>query len=239
MKIKLVNDIQSVAAAIALGAVGLGFAPSATAASSYDATSDFTLSILNSSAPSGWTVTATGSLEDDRISGNGSATNDYRLADITLTDVGGFSQSASTSGSVSDGFVESTVRTNLDIMLNNTRNEAVTLAFQWALTTDASSVADPTGSADASAMVDVYDDPVTLVDIFSLIEVFGTQSDSCTAGCDGSFSIELAAGGSYQIFGVIDAMGGADAVIPVPAAVWLFGSGLLALIGIARRRQAA
>ena len=30
-----------------------------------------------------------------------------------------------------------------------------------------------------------------------------------------------------------------QAVVPVPAAVWLFGSGLLGLIGIARRKKAA
>jgi hypothetical protein len=30
-----------------------------------------------------------------------------------------------------------------------------------------------------------------------------------------------------------------DAVIPVPAAVWLFGSGLLGLVGVARRRKRA
>ncbi|HEN46860.1 MAG TPA: VPLPA-CTERM sorting domain-containing protein, partial [Mizugakiibacter sp.] len=28
------------------------------------------------------------------------------------------------------------------------------------------------------------------------------------------------------------------AVVPVPAAVWLFGSGLLGLIGMAKRREA-
>jgi len=28
-------------------------------------------------------------------------------------------------------------------------------------------------------------------------------------------------------------------IVPVPAAVWLFGSGLLGLIGIARRKEAA
>jgi len=33
--------------------------------------------------------------------------------------------------------------------------------------------------------------------------------------------------------------GGSHLVVPVPAAVWLFGSGLLGLIGIARRRKAA
>ena len=31
---------------------------------------------------------------------------------------------------------------------------------------------------------------------------------------------------------------GQTAVIPVPAAVWLFGSGLLGLVGIARRKKA-
>ena len=39
----------------------------------------------------------------------------------------------------------------------------------------------------------------------------------------------------------IDAVGAissAAPVIPIPAAVWLFGSGLLGLIGIARRKKA-
>ncbi len=30
---------------------------------------------------------------------------------------------------------------------------------------------------------------------------------------------------------------GFDAAVPVPAAIWLFGSGLLGLIGLARRRK--
>jgi len=32
--------------------------------------------------------------------------------------------------------------------------------------------------------------------------------------------------------------GNVGAVVPVPVAVWLFGSGLLGLLGLARRKQA-
>lgn len=39
-------------------------------------------------------------------------------------------------------------------------------------------------------------------------------------------------------FGSQDGGGGPPAAIPVPAAVWLFGSGLLGLVGVARRRRA-
>ena len=46
---------------------------------------------------------------------------------------------------------------------------------------------------------------------------------------DGAF-----AGVAYQLH-----MNGTVSAIPVPAAVWLFGSGLLGLVGVARRRKAA
>ena len=32
-------------------------------------------------------------------------------------------------------------------------------------------------------------------------------------------------------------LNGTAAVVPVPAAVWLFGSGLLGLVGVARRKK--
>lgn len=38
---------------------------------------------------------------------------------------------------------------------------------------------------------------------------------------------------------VDDAMHESVAIVPVPAAVWLFGSGLIGLIGIAEHRKAA
>jgi hypothetical protein len=51
----------------------------------------------------------------------------------------------------------------------------------------------------------------------------------------------------WQVDVLTDAIGITDVVrlsvvpsaVPVPPSVWLFGSGLLGLIGIARRRQAA
>ncbi len=54
----------------------------------------------------------------------------------------------------------------------------------------------------------------------------------------GSLKGDLTAG---RIEGVFDSTGivaklGSVAVVPVPAAVWLFGSGLIGLIGIARRK---
>jgi hypothetical protein len=37
----------------------------------------------------------------------------------------------------------------------------------------------------------------------------------------------------------LDSVSVAPQVVPVPAAVWLFGSGLLGLVGIARRKKKA
>lgn len=44
--------------------------------------------------------------------------------------------------------------------------------------------------------------------------------------------------GSGTFFGANDEIIGTAAVVPVPTAAWLFGSGLLGLIGIARRKKA-
>ena len=51
----------------------------------------------------------------------------------------------------------------------------------------------------------------------------------------GSFKGSL---GNWQISGIMGTNGNPSA-IPVPAAVWLFGSGLIGLAGIARRRKSA
>jgi len=61
---------------------------------------------------------------------------------------------------------------------------------------------------------------------------------------DGMTLAMLNNGLSWQLNYLIDEMGSTDLVrlsvvnaVPVPAAVWLFGSGLLGLIGFARRTR--
>ena len=77
---------------------------------------------------------------------------------------------------------------------------------------------------------------VALSDAFSNSSGVDLGSGMNTAS--GSFDIVLDPMAINNIGGFIDTFGSATAV-PVPAAVWLFGTGLLGLIGVARRKQAA
>jgi len=59
---------------------------------------------------------------------------------------------------------------------------------------------------------------------------------------DGIMGTPMATGGPFAGFNAnfnASMTGSPDAPVPVPAAVWLFGSGLLGLVGIARRKKKA
>ena len=78
-------------------------------------------------------------------------------------------------------------------------------------------------------------------------EVFeSTGTDMMSSGLLGALDIPLNIGFDFFGFSIESANGSVvstdfinTAEVPVPAAAWLFGSGLLALLGISRRKKAA
>ena len=233
-------DFRTFIAAIALGALSVGFAPAASAISTYDATAEFTLTLTNvvglvdgtpTQVTNGWEVTAFGDgvavLND---SGDATATGSVILVDpaVSLSILGSITQSSTSSGTATDGFASTDALTDLVISVDNFSGQGLQFSFEWSAVLEASA----TGDADANASLDFLDD-LGFVDI---LEIVSENTPDITTG--GSFSFILANGESNPISGFVDTFGSASAVIPVPAAVWLFGSGLLGLVGVARRRQA-
>jgi hypothetical protein len=77
-----------------------------------------------------------------------------------------------------------------------------------------------------------------VVGSFTGMEIYGDSGDdSQTLLTTLAFSVPMEQGDTIRMFAEGEAR--AESVVPVPAAVWLFGSGLLGMIGIARRRKAA
>ena len=87
---------------------------------------------------------------------------------------------------------------------------------------------------------------VGYVDRFWAIDNYGCSDVACDPASNLSGQLtkgfDVIAGNTYfvelELEAIADAFGGTPAVVPVPAAVWLFGSGLLGLVGVARRKKA-
>jgi len=76
------------------------------------------------------------------------------------------------------------------------------------------------------------DSPVPLSVTFNLNGVFGDETFTFT-GWDNLLYVEWVQEADFHQFDNI-----VVSVSSIPAAIWLFGSGLLGLIGIARRKKA-
>jgi hypothetical protein len=233
-------DLQTFTAAIALGALSVGFAPAASAISTYDALAEFTLTLTSvtdvTGAPvaDGWDVTALGKDfggADLTEIGDATATGSVSVVSpsVSLGIEDSIIQSSTSSGTAIDGTAATDALTDLDISVDNFSGQALTFSFDWSVVLEASA----TGDALANASVDFLDD-LGYVDI---LEIVTDKSQDINTG--GSFMFTLLNAESNPIAGFVDTFGEATAVIPVPAAVWLFGSGLLGLVGVARRRQAS
>ena len=83
--------------------------------------------------------------------------------------------------------------------------------------------------AGAFASIDSQDLPYGLVIGEPVTLSFSAQVDPTSVTSSGGFLTGFTASGTGEVQG---------AVVPVPAALWLFGSGLIGLIGIARRKKA-
>jgi hypothetical protein len=123
------------------------------------------------------------------------------------------------------GWARSNAYTNLELTLTNTSDIALTFSFDFEAILDAQ----VEGGAIAETGVFIDGPNNTYLDAFAF--------DTADVLLLGDFDLVVAAGQDATILVGVDSFG--EAFVPVPAAVWLFGSGLLGMIGIARRKQAA
>lgn len=80
------------------------------------------------------------------------------------------------------------------------------------------------------------DGVMDVIDLFASLGPFGSEPTGFIADPRGGFlvSIQHPADGNDALWRIYEA-----SPVPVPAAAWLFGSGLLGMIGVARRRKSA
>lgn len=231
------SNLYTLTTSLTLGALSLGFVPAATAASTYDATAEFALTLTNvtdlagAQVTSGWDVTAFGS-GDVFLSDSGVATADGTISVIdpavSLGIGDGATQASTASGTASNGTALTDALTELEISFDNFSGQALTFSFDYNVLLNA----EATGDAEALALVDMLDD-------LGFVDILASADDlSGPLALSSALSFTLEDGGFNLISGFVDSSGSASAV-PVPASVWLFGSGLLGLVGIARRKLAA
>ena len=239
------SDLRTLTAALTLGTLSIGFAPAAMAVSTYDAEASFSLTLSDVTDMTGATVTSGWSVEVDGFSwgvdlfefGDASASGTTSVIDpaVSLNILDWITQTSTASGTATNGDSWTDALTDLNIFVDNFSGQALTFSFYYDITAVAMAIGD---EAQANATVDMLDD-LGFVDILSIAAadaMFGSASaDNSQIG---SFAFTLLDGQFNTISGVVDSFGSASAV-PVPAAIWLFGSGLLGLVGIARRKQAA
>jgi hypothetical protein len=68
-----------------------------------------------------------------------------------------------------------------------------------------------------------------------VLNIMNADGSGVDLDSDGTLGTTMAAG---PFKGAPVGFSATPAAVPVPAAVWLFGSGLMGLVGIARRRKA-
>lgn len=240
------SNFRSLTAAFTLGALCIGFTPAAMAVSTYNAEAGFELTLTDvqnsfgAQETTGWDVNASGSVDTLSTNTTGPAANASGFASVvdpavSMNIADAITQTSTSNGTATNGSATTDVYTDLNITVTNNSGKALTFFFDFNVT----AIAEVTGdNAIADASVDILDD-YGYVDILAIASAgtqFGPSSDDDSM--NGTFEFMLSAGETNNISGLIDSYGDAVSTVPIPAAAWLFGSGLLGLIGIARRKKA-
>jgi hypothetical protein len=245
----LKTDFKSLAVALILGAFSTGFTPAATASSIYDATAELTLTLNsvtdldgNAVAADNWFVGVEPLFPNTTMDSTGDASaNASTTSSITsyvfLNLLDEVSITATSNGTASNGTATSSANVGIysNAIANNTA-QTLLFNFGYDITALTNAVGDD-ALATASVLISesLGGGGTIYVDILASANSLGSSLDDQSTV--GSFSIELSAYNYGQLNAAISTEGSATSVVPVPAAVWLFGSGLLGLVGIARRRQ--
>lgn len=249
------SNVQKYITALTLGVLSVGFTSSAIAISTFDGSAALTITLDSVTdvqgaavdAAGNWSVIAEG-FEDAALTsvvGDAAATINNTIAPYAGLNIGdGVSQASHSSGSATNGSSSADSLTSLYIDVENTY-EGGSLNFNFSFEAmAAATVVGGTTIADfAGSAVLVFDDlGFDYVDIFTDVSIDGVDNPGLLTG---SFGFELMDADVNTISAFVDSYGAISATapppppsaVPVPAAVWLFGSGLIGLVGVARRKK--
>jgi hypothetical protein len=242
---------RSLAFPTLLAATAVGFSSAANAAADYDGYADFSI-VLDSvlfqgpGAPEGtdWSVSSSGVIVDSGTdSGGGGAANiDTGIDAARSWSVGdeGLVQYSESYGDLSgDGLASSFADTEFSIDVVNNSDAKLKFSFSFDAFVSADISADAGENIAAYASIDLFDDKGLAT--FISADVFADAYSGGFIGAVDELSqallFTLNPGETNTIHGNVYSDGYAEKVseVPLPAAAWLFGSGLLALAGLQRK----
>ncbi len=251
----LKSNVQKYIAALTLGVLSVGFASTASAISTFDGSAALSITLDSVTDAQGNAVDAAGNwsvivegFEDAAITnvvGDAAVEINNTIALYDVLNIGdSVSQASHSSGSATNGSSSADALTSLYIDVENTYDGDLNFNFNFEAMAAATVVGGTTIADFAGAAVLVFDDlGFDYVDIFTDVSIDGADTPFPLTG---SFGFELLDADVNTISAFVDSYGAISATgsevlppsaVPVPAAVWLFGSGLLGLVGVARRKQ--
>ena len=149
---------------------------------------------------------------------------------------GGFSKTFAVNGTVTDGTVGSHHLGWYDLGFNNTGGDSYTIGVTLAYQLNAA----VSGQfADSDVTVDYFNNDNSFAGHdFVNASLFG-MTNASKSGASGLFSFTLGPNASEGLYADVAINGNLQSAVPVPGAVWLFGSAVVGMGAIGRRKNTA